>query len=427
MNDREKKKVAIIGSGISGLTCAYLLQNYSEGVDFVLFESESRLGGHTATVEVNHKEDHLNIDTGFIVYNDWTYPNFIRLLKEVGVDNQTTDMSFSVTSDSTGIEYSGNNLDTLFAQRKNLISPSFLKMVWNIVRFNKQAISDLKNGVIKEDATLGQYLALNNYSGLFASHYLIPMCSAIWSASMQSILSFPLLFFINFFKNHGLLSINNRPQWRVIKGGSSAYIEPLIQSFKEKIKLATRIANVKREDGSVCITTGVGETFHVDEVVFACHSDQALQLLDDSTIKESEILSAIPYSNNDVVLHTDTNLLPKNKKTWAAWNYLLSNGASDSAVLTYDMNILQSIESQHTYCVTLNATHSIDPEKIIGQYQYAHPQFSLNGVRAQERWSEINGKNNTWFCGAYWRNGFHEDGVVSGMRVAESLGAIWTS
>ncbi|MGI1678488.1 MAG: FAD-dependent oxidoreductase [Cellvibrionaceae bacterium] len=425
MDVSQRKRVAIIGSGISGLTCAYLLHNYAKNIDITLFESEDRLGGHTATVAVKNGGDELNIDTGFIVYNDWTYPNFIRLLAEIGVENQPTDMSFSASCSDTGIEYSGNNLNTLFAQRSNLIKPTFLKMVWNIVKFNKQAIADLENGVIQEDATLGDYLAANNYNGLFTSHYLVPMCSAIWSASTQSVLSFPLLFFVKFFKNHGLLSINNRPQWRVIKGGSKSYIDPLIKTFKDRISLGARIAHVERREADVLIVEDAGKTHHFDEVVFACHSDQALRLLGDASANEKEILSAIPYSNNDVVLHTDTNLLPRNKKTWAAWNYLLTKGKEESAVLTYDMNILQGIESKHTYCVTLNATNAIDPEKILGRYQYAHPQFSLDGVRAQERWGEINGNNKTWFCGAYWRNGFHEDGVSSGRRVAEHLGAVW--
>lgn len=416
-----KRSVAIVGSGISGLTTAYFLHNYADDVEITLFEAADRLGGHTATIDVDYQGDKLKVDTGFIVYNDWTYPNFIRLLDEIGVGNQTTDMSFSVSCQDSGIEYSGNSINTLFAQRKNLINPSFIKMVWNIVRFNKQAIADLEKGIIGPDTTLGEYLSLNNYKGLFASHYLVPMCAAIWSASFQSVLSFPLLFFVKFFKNHGLLSINNRPQWRVIKGGSSAYIKPLTASFRDKIRLNTPIKSVERFENNVCLTTKSGEQLMFDEVVLASHSDQSLNMLSDATERERTILSAIPYSENDVVLHTDTRLLPNNKQTWAAWNYLLSQQKNDAAVLTYNMNILQTLESNHTYCVTLNATDSIDPKKIIGRYQYAHPQFSLEGVDAQSRWKEINGQSRTWFCGAYWRNGFHEDGVVSGLRVAKEI------
>ncbi|WP_460241119.1 NAD(P)/FAD-dependent oxidoreductase [Aurantivibrio infirmus] len=432
--NRKTKTVAIIGSGISGLMTAYLLHNFGKNIlldnnyvdyDVQLFEANSRLGGHTATMNVTHQGEDYAIDTGFIVYNDWTYPNFIRLLGELNIKSQKSEMSFSVSCDDTGLEYSGNNLNTLFAQRRNLLNPAFLKMLRLIIRFNKQAIEDLDNNKISKDITLGAYLNSNNYAGLFSSHYLVPMCAAIWSASTESVLNFPLLFFVNFFKNHGLLSISDRPQWRVIQGGSSSYIKPLVENFKDRVTLDCKITSVERKENGAFLCFESGEKMHFDEVVFACHSDQALGLLADASFDEKKLLGAMPYKNNKVVLHTDASLLPKKKRAWAAWNYLLSGETQDSAVLTYDMNILQGIHSKSTFCVTLNAKDRIDPATILGEYDYAHPSISLASVSAQKNWANINGVKNTWFCGAYWGNGFHEDGVVSALRVAEGLGVKW--
>lgn len=426
------RKIAVIGSGISGLTAAYLLQNHGTPLadgrpafEVEIFESADRIGGHTATVPVAEAAQTLNIDTGFIVYNDWTYPNFIRLLDEIGVHTQPTNMSFSVSCANTGLEYSGNGIDTLFAQRRNVFNPAYLRMLWLIARFNKQAVAELEQGQLSSAMTLGQYLKMKDYSGLFVSHYLIPMCSAIWSASKQDVLDFPLVFFVNFFKNHGLLSITNRPQWRVIAGGSNQYLSPLSASFSDKIRLNSSIKYVLREDDGVTLAMRSGEQLNFDGVIFACHSDQALKLIANPSPSEASILAAIPYRNNRVVLHTDPNLLPKNRKTWAAWNYLLAEKDEGTAVLTYNMNILQSLESQSTYCVTLNAEERINPASILGTYDYAHPCFSLDAISAQGRWGEINGQNSTWYCGAYWANGFHEDGVVSAKRVANALGVQW--
>lgn len=416
-------KVAIIGSGISGLTAAYLL--HSEH-DISVFERDSRIGGHTATKVVDDQGVERHIDTGFIVYNDWTYPNFIRLMKELGVATQPTEMSFSVSCERTGLEYGGNNLNTLFAQRKNLINWSFLTMLKDILRFNKESVADFESGRIDSSITLADYLKRQGYGKTFASHYLIPMGSAIWSATLQEMMQFPLLFFVRFFKNHGLLSVSNRPQWHVIKGGSSAYLEPLTKTFKNKIRLESDIQKVLREPEQVTLCFADGSTQVFDHVVFACHSDQALALLgEDASDKEREILGAIPYRNNEVVLHTDTRLLPQAKLAWSSWNYHLGTDQNKPATLSYNMNILQGIEgASETYVVTLNHTDAIDPKRIIGRYQYAHPTFTLEGIQAQERWQEIN-VGNTWFCGAYWRNGFHEDGCWSGVRVAQALGVNW--
>ncbi|ARN73426.1 NAD(P)/FAD-dependent oxidoreductase [Oceanicoccus sagamiensis] len=415
-------KIAVIGSGISGLSAAYLLQHDHE---ITVFESEDSIGGHTATMDVNVQGKDYAVDTGFIVYNDWTYPNFIRLMDELGVESKPTEMSFSVSCELSGLEYGGNNLNTLFAQRSNIFSPSYLKMIKDILRFNKESIEDLESGKIEEGMTLGEYLKRNGYGETFASKYLIPMGSAIWSASTDSMFDFPLLFFVRFFKNHGLLSVNNRPQWRVIKGGSREYLEPLTAGFKDRIRVNSPVSTVSRDESGVDVTLADGSVERFDQIIVASHSDQALSMLGDATVAEKEVLGAIPYQQNDVVLHTDDSILPNKKLAWSSWNYWLRSERQEQAILTYNMNILQGIEAPETFCVTLNATESIDNNKILGQYSYSHPVFSLESVAAAERWSDINGVNRTWFCGAYWANGFHEDGASSGIRVAKALGANW--
>ncbi len=415
-------KVAIIGSGISGLTCAHLLQQVA---DIQVFESADQIGGHTATKEVIVEGKSYAIDTGFIVFNDWTYPNFIRLMDQLGVKSKPTEMSFSVASELSGLEYSGSSLNTLFAQRRNLFNLRFYGMLRDIVRFNREAVEDLEVGLVSDHTALGDYLALRGYKKEFIENYLIPMGSAIWSASHETMLSFPLVFFIRFFKNHGLLSVSNRPQWRVIEGGSSAYLEPLTRSFTDRISTNTHIVSVERSEQAATLEFDDGRKEVFDQVVFACHSDQALRLLKAPTNNEQRVLSAMAYQENDVVLHTDHSLLPNRKLAWASWNYRIRQHQQERAVLTYNMNILQGLEAEHTFCVTLNDTDNIDPKTILGRYQYSHPVFTLESVAASKRWSEINGQCRTWFCGAYWANGFHEDGCSSGIRVAKALGAEW--
>ncbi|MEM1403751.1 MAG: FAD-dependent oxidoreductase [Pseudomonadota bacterium] len=410
-------RIAVIGSGISGLACAhYLSSEHTVSV----FEAGKRLGGHTATMDVKVGTRRYAIDTGFIVFNDWTYPNFIALMDELGITSQPTSMGFSVRDEDSGLEYSGTNLDALFAQRKNLLSPRFLRMVRDILRFNKESLADLDAGELADDETLGSYLARNRYSEGFKRDYLVAMGSAIWSSDAESMLDFPIQFFVRFFRNHGLLSLKERPQWRVIEGGSREYIAPLCRRFEDRIHTDTPIQRITRNANGVTLTLPDGSDANFDEVVIATHSDQALKLLADPTEAETSVLGALPYQSNDVVLHTDSRLLPENRKTWSSWNYRLGV-SNDRAVLTYNMNILQGIKSPETFCVTLNDTPSINPHKILGRFTYDHPVFSLEGMAAQERWDEINGVNNTWYCGAYWHNGFHEDGVVSALRVAQSL------
>ena len=410
------QKIAIIGSGISGLTSAYYLTK--AGYQVTLFEANDYIGGHTATKTVSIEGQQYDIDTGFIVFNDWTYPNFIRLMDELKVASQPTRMSFSVKD--VNFEYAGGNLDTLFGQRSNLFSLSFMKMVQDILRFNKEAIVDVQSGQF-QGWTLGHYLERKGYSRRFVEHYLIPMGSAIWSCSTAMMHEFELDFFVRFFKNHGLLSVKNRPQWHVIQGGSKQYIEPLIAQFKSQIQLNNGVQSLTRHPDGVQLMDQQGQNHHFDQVIFACHSDQAIKILADASDAEKAIVGAIKYQNNEVVLHTDQRLLPKRKKLWSAWHYRLNHDDQRPATLTYDMNLLQGINSDTQFCVTLNDTDLIAPDKILGRYVYAHPIFSKQNEAAKNRWAEVNGVNKTWFCGAYWRNGFHEDGVISAIRAINGL------
>ncbi len=414
-------KIAIIGCGISGLSAAYYLRQDHE---LTLYESASRIGGHTATVDIDWQGRSYAIDTGFIVYNDWTYPNFIELMQTLGVATKPTEMSFSVRCDNSGLEYGGNNLSTLFAQRRNLLRPSFHKMLQDILRFNRESVRDLDSGRLSATTTLGDYLRDNGYGENFIQQYLLPMGSAIWSASIDGMDNFPLLFFIRFFKNHGLLSVSDRPQWHVIEGGSRAYLDPLTRDFSHQIQCNSKIASVSRRSGAVELVMEDGHRAQYDQVVFACHSDQALALLGDATQAERDSLGAIAYQSNEVVLHTDDSLLPRSRRAWSSWNYWLRERDQKRAVLNYNMNILQGLEADTTFCVTLNATESIVPEKIIDSYEYSHPVFSLQAIAAAKKIEDFNGLNRSWFAGAYLGNGFHEDGVVSGRKVADAINRI---
>ncbi|HAN28278.1 MAG TPA: FAD-dependent oxidoreductase [Haliea salexigens] len=378
------------------------------------------MGGHTATVDVKLGTRRYAVDTGFIVYNDWTYPNFIALLDELGVSSRPTEMGFSVNDIESGLEYSGSSINTLFAQRRNLASPRFLGMVRDILRFNREAVADLDGGLLQAGETLGHYLERKRYGAAFSSHYLVPMASAIWSSDCASVTDFPLEFFLRFFRNHGLLSVNNRPQWRVVEGGSREYLRPLCQRFEDRIHTASAVTHINRDPRGVDLSLRDGRSFRFDQVVIATHSDQALNMLADASQEERAILGALPYQDNEVVLHTDVRLLPRNRKTWSSWNYRLGVD-SGRAVVTYNMNILQGLNAPETFCVTLNDTASINPNRVLGTFNYAHPVFSLEGIKAQQRWQDINGSRNTWYCGAYWHNGFHEDGVVSALRVADGI------
>lgn len=413
-------RIAVVGTGIAGLAAARWL---SRRHDVSVFESESRIGGHTATVDVTIEGRSYGIDTGFIVYNDRTYPNFIRLMDELGVSSQPTEMSFSVSHDLADVEYSGSTLGTLFAQRRNLVRPGYWRMLRDILRFNRESIRDLDAGHLAEGTTLGDYLDQRGYSREFRDWYLIPMGAAIWSSGTRGMARFPLAFFVRFFRNHGLLSIDDRPQWRTLIGGSRSYLEPLTRAFASAIRCNTPVRRVERDSAGVTLRGDDGSLGRFDQVVLACHSDQALALLAEPTVAEREVLGAIPYRANDVVLHTDERLLPRRRRAWSSWNYRVRGQDSELPVLTYDMNILQRLDAPHTFCVTLNDTAAIDPSRILGRFRYSHPVFTVEGVTAQQRWGEINGVMRTWYCGAWWANGFHEDGVVSALRVADGLGA----
>ena len=413
-------KIAIVGSGIAGLTCAYLLQRQHQ---ITLFEASDWVGGHTHTVDVEVQGQPFAIDTGFIVFNDWTYPNFIRLLDQLGVASQPTEMSFSVHDPASGAEYNGNNLNSLFAQRSNLLRPAFWGMLRDILRFNREAQFDLAEQRIAADLTLGQYLQQRGYGQRFIDHYIVPMGAAIWSMSLADMLQFPLQFFVRFFKNHGLLSVSDRPQWRVISGGSRSYVAPLSAGFAEHIRLNCPVQRIRRDAQGVSIISQQGEE-RFDKVILACHSDQALNLLEQPSDAEQAILGAIRYADNDVVLHTDTSLLPSRRLAWASWNYRLGGDQNNPAALTYNMNILQGIQAPETFCVSLNQTEHIDPSRILARFNYAHPQFSQAASAAQQQWETLLGDQNTFFCGAWWANGFHEDGVVSALRVASHFGEV---
>ena len=415
-----KQRIAVVGSGIAGLCSAYLLSREHE---VTLFEANNYLGGHTHTEDVELNGRSYPVNTGFIVFNDWTYPNFIKLMDQLNVVSEDSDMSFSVRCENTGLEYNGTSLNSLFAQRKNLFKPHFLKMVYDIIRFNKQTVSMLENDLVSDDQTLGEFIDEHNYSKSFLNYYIVPMGAAIWSASVDVMMAFPLKFFLRFFNNHGMLSVDERPQWRVISEGSRSYIAPMTEPFKERIKLNTAVTKIERDEHGVTLHTAQGDAHEFDEVVLACHSDQALRMLDKPSKQESDILGALPYQMNEVVLHTDRRLMPKNKLAWASWNYHIPQRANDCAMVTYDMNRLQNFKNvDETFLLTLNRSVEIDPAKVIKKYQYAHPVFTQDGIRAQHRHDEISGYNKTHYCGAYWFNGFHEDGVNSALRVAKAFG-----
>lgn len=413
----DQKRIAIIGSGISGQTCGYLL---SQKHQVTLFEANDYLGGHTATVDININAEKLAVDTGFIVFNDRTYPNFIKMMEQTGIAMKPTQMSFSVHNDATGLEYNGHNLNTLFAQRRNLVNPRFYSFIYEILRFNKLAKRFDVNNHASEDDTLGSFLEQYGFSEYFANNYILAMVAAIWSSSIDDCRDFPLKFFLRFFNNHGLLDITQRPQWYVIDGGSRSYIPALTRGIQD-VRLNCPVQSVERCEGYVNVTTN-NQKERFDEVIFACHSDQALALLSDARINETRVLGSIKYRDNEVVLHTDTRLLPKREKAYASWNYWIDSSTKALPSVTYNMNILQGIDCSKTLCVSLNQTDKIEPDHILRKFNYAHPVFTLESLAAQEQRELICGLNHTHYCGAYWYNGFHEDGVKSALDVCQRFG-----
>jgi predicted NAD/FAD-binding protein len=404
-------RIAVIGTGIAGNVAAYHLNKKH---DVTVFEVNDYIGGHTHTHNIVMNDSNYAVDTGFIVFNYKTYPHFTALLKELDVEVQPSKMSFSVKCEKTGLEYNGTTLNSLFSQRSNFFKPSFYRMIKDVLRFNKESVEELNAG--NADIALGEFLHKRNYSKKFIEQYLIPMGAAVWSADPEQMMGFPAGFFIRFFHNHGMLSVNDRPEWYVIKGGSKEYVKKLTASFADKIHTGSAVMSARRFEHGVEITLQNGETQFFDDVFIATHSDQALALLEDKSQIEKEVLDAIPYQENEAILHTDETILPKKKLAWAAWNYHILNNKQDRVALTYNMNILQSLDSKEEFCVTLNNEDAINPDKIIKKIKYAHPIFTPDGIDAQKRQAEINGLQHTYFCGAYWRFGFHEDGVWSALQ-----------
>ena len=408
-------KIAVVGTGIAGNVVSYYL---NQDHDITVFEKNNYVGGHSHTHSVSSPEGDYQVDSGFIVFNYETYPQFTRLLQKLGVEVQTSEMSFGVRCERTGLEYMGSTLNSLFTQRRNFFRPSFWGMLIDIIRFNRNGASLLDEG--DTAISLEDYLKKEAYGKAFKEDYLLPMASAVWSADKNMMSRFPAKYLIRFFYNHGLLKIFNRPQWYVIKGGSKEYVDAITRGHRHAIRLDTAVNSVSRSDTGVIIKTSVDqESF--DYVFLACHSDQALSLLANPRELEREVLGAITYQKNDAVLHTDTSLLPKNRRAWAAWNYHRLEREQDQVAMTYNMNILQNFSCETQFCVTLNNTSAVDPSKIIAKMRYEHPVYTPESVAAQGRQREINGQDRIYFCGAYWRYGFHEDGVASAMNALDDF------
>lgn len=412
-------RIAIVGAGISGLVCAHQLHPEHQ---IEVFEASAWVGGHTHTVNLELDGVNHSVDTGFIVYNERNYPLFTRLLAELGVATQATTMGFGFRSDITGIEYGGGSLRALAAQPGNLLRPRFLRMLRDIPRFFRSAQRLLESSP-DPSLSLGRWLAREKFSEAFCSDHLLPMGGAIWSTPPERVRDFPAEAFLRFFKNHGLLSLTERPAWRVIQGGSHRYVEALTKAFRERIHTGCPVAAVRRDPAGVELITEDGTQERFDAIILACHSDQARAMLVDPTPVEDEILGAISYQTNDVVLHTDASILPRSPHARSAWNYRTTRDGHEAASVTYDMSLLQALPTQTPILVTLNQTTCIDSSKVIEQYEYEHPVFDAPAIRAQKRHNEVLGPNHTYYAGAYWGHGFHEDGVASAHRALAALTA----
>jgi uncharacterized protein len=411
-------RIAVIGAGISGIAVAHRLHRAH---DVTVFEADCRPGGHANTIRVDTAHETHHIDTGFIVFNDRNYPNFERLLADGGVASQASEMSFSVADETGDFEYNGASPNGLFAKRAHLATPWFHRMVLDLARFNRAA-RELLTGD-DEGPSLGEWLERHRFSRPFVERLIVPQAAAVWSADPTQMWSFPARFMVEFFDHHGMLGFAGRPQWRTIRGGSHNYVRALIAPWRERLRLSTPVQSVQRfEDRVEVHAAGALEPERFDHVVLATHSDQALKLLGGgATDTERELLSAIPYQSNEAVLHTDARLLPRRRRAWASWNYHLLAEPTGRVAVTYHLNRLQSLRATEQFCVTLNRSQAIDPEKIIRKIDYAHPVYTNAGIKAQARHAEIDGRNRTSFCGAWWGSGFHEDGAASGIRVAELL------
>ena len=412
-------RIAIIGTGISGLTCAHLLGSRH---DVTVFERDDRPGGHTNTVRVELGDEVHDVDTGFIVYNELNYPGLVRLFECLGVPTKPSDMSFSVSDSTTGIEWKATSANTIFAQRRNALRPEFLRMLADVTRFNRSVRRLLRAGV-PETMTLEDLLAAGGWSRHLGEWYLAPMVSAIWSAPPTQALDIPAHTFARFFENHGLLQLGAQPRWRTVDGGARTYVERILRPLGGRVRLGSPVTKVTRRPGGIEVLSDRHGPEAFDHVILACHSDQSLGLLGDPTAAEREILGAIRYQPNSAVLHTDDHLLPRARRARASWNYRLPPARQAGATVTYHLNRLQSIDSHHDMCVTLNEAEAIDPDRIVAVFDYAHPVLDAQAITAQKRFDEISGQRSTWYCGAYWGYGFHEDGVQSALRVCRQFGA----
>jgi len=415
--DSNRLKIAVIGAGVSGLVAARLLATRH---DVQLFEASDKPGGHANTVDVQLGEHQASVDTGFMVFNERTYPNFCRLLSSLDVATQPSDMSFSVCCEQSGLEYQGSSLGGLFSQRSNLFRPSFYKFLADIIRFNRDAREYLQQEVNND--TLGEFLRQRTYGTALRDKYLLPMTGAIWSTSPTNVLDFPAHLIVGFMENHGLLQLRDRPQWKTIAGGSRKYVEALAAPLRNRLRTKVLGLQVTRLPDHVIVQQRDKQPEIFDAVVFATHSDQAMQLLTDVDKRETSILRAFPYQENKAVLHSDVSLLPRRKAAWASWNYRIAARACSKANVTYDLRRLQRIEFPVPLLLTLNPSQEIAKEKVLQEFTYHHPLFSSESRLAQSRWSEINGPRRTFYCGAYWKNGFHEDGVVSALNVTQLFG-----
>ena len=416
------KRIAVIGSGVAGLSAAWLLRKQYQ---VQLFEKNSYPGGHTHTLEVEEQGRTLAVDTGFIVYNEPNYPHLTQMLRHLGVESQNTDMSFGVSIGNGSLEYAGDNLDTLFAQRRNLVNLEFLGMLKEILRFNGQCKKLLKEQAFSS-ISLGDFLDRHGYRENFRNHYLLPMAAAIWSCPTETMLAFPVASFARFFSNHGLLNITQRPQWKTVCGGSWSYVKKLSADLENSIRVDSAVSAVRRHLKGVSILLANGETREFDAVVMACHADETHALLENPSTEEASLLSRFSYQPNQAWLHTDTRLMPRARQVWSAWNYLASgrggDGASPAVSVTYWMNRLQRLEAQQDYLVSLNPLQEPTPDKVIAQMTYHHPVFDNAAIEAQQRLQQLQGRDRIWFCGSYFGYGFHEDALQSAVQVAESLG-----
>ena len=421
-------KVAIVGSGISGLMSAYLLRDLH---DVTVFEANDYVGGHTHTVPVEFEGSRVEVDTGFIVFNNKNYPNFTRLLSELDVASQPTTMSFGVRIDKDNIEYRGSSLNSVFAQRRNIANPKFLAMLSDVIKFNKAATQLVESETSAVEAgTLGDFAAELGLSKQFLEWFLAPFGSAVWSANPTSFLDFPALTYAQFMSNHDLLSTRVQKTWRTVSGGSHTYVKKICEHLGSRIRLNSPVAQVQRQrngisSANIRITLINGETHEFDQVILACHSDHALKMLSDATSNETAILSDIKYEDNQVTLHSDSSIMPRSRRAWASWNFRSFETDVAKVPVTYWMNLLQSLESPDPLFVTLNSDSHIDEAKIHGRFVYSHPIFDERSIGAQKLVSKIQGKKNTWFAGAYLGYGFHEDGAASAVAVARQLGATW--